>query len=330
MNSIPHKQPFWTTAAVSPNPTQIQAFAEWMPTLGQVQPFSFHGIPELFPAEGQTGALESFFLNAAHQFGFWTLRDGHYERPMIATVDGVARKGSDFLFYCFQRALNADPDIFLPHRLAGMSTPRLDQLFHDDSGQNPLPMWTEHAELIHAYAEWFVERDLAPADLLALANASERPLQTFLETVGQVPGYAEDPLRKKLMLLAVILENRPERFLQVSDPESGVPIIDYHLQRSALRTGLVDVQDPALRDKLIARENVSEQEEEAVRTATYAAIADLVQQSGLSVAAVDYFFFTNRTRCPEMTEPKCPECPVQAICKQRKDLFQPVFRTTAY
>lgn len=330
MKSVQPEQPSESKGLVTPNADQIKAFAEWMPTLGQVQPFSFHGIPELFPAVGQSGTLESFFLNAAHQFGFWTSQDGRYDQPMIATVDGVARKGSDYLFYCFQRALNADPEVFLPHRLAEMSVSELDRLFHDDTGRNPLPMWDEHAELIRAYASWFVERNQTPADLLALANASERPLQTFLELVGQVPGYAEDPLRKKLMLLAVILENRPEKFLHVSDPESAVPIIDYHLQRSALRTGLVDVQDAALRDKLIAREEVSADAEEAVRTATYAAIADLVEQSGLSVAAVDYFFFTNRTRCPEMTEPKCAECPVQTICKQRKELFQPVFRTTAY
>ncbi len=324
------EQPSESKAPVTPNPDQIKAFAAWLPTLGQVQPFSFHGIPELFPAVGQPGTLESFFLNAAHQFGFWTSKEGRYDQPMIATVDGVARKGSDYLFYCFQRALNADPEIFFPHRLVDMSIPELDRLFHDDTGRNPLPMWDEHAELIRAYARWFVEHNQTPADLLALANAAERPLQTFLELVGQVPGYAEDPLRKKLMLLAVILENRPERFLRVSDPESGVPIIDYHLQRSALRTGLVEVQDPILREKLVDRRNVSEREEEAVRTATYTAIADLVQRSGLSVAAIDYFFFTNRTRCPEMAEPKCEECPVQTICKQRKDLFQPVHRTTAY
>jgi hypothetical protein len=43
-----------------------------------------------------------------------------------------------------------------------------------------------------------------------------------------------------------------------------------------------------------------------------------------------YFFFTNRTRCPEMTDPQCPVCPVQDVCARRTSLFQPVFRTEAY
>jgi hypothetical protein len=53
-------------------------------------------------------------------------------------------------------------------------------------------------------------------------------------------------------------------------------------------------------------------------------------RSGLSAAAVDWFFFQNRTRCPESIEPDCPACPVQAVCARETRLFQPVFRTTAY
>ena len=132
------------------------------------------------------------------------------------------------------------------------------------------------------------------------------------------------------MLLAIVLENRPEKFLPVRDPESAVPIIDYHLQRSALRTGLVRVEEGGLRRKLVDRELLREEEEAVVREATYEAIRRLMERSALSAAAVDWFFFQNRTRCPEMTEPDCPACPVQAICARETKLFQPVWRTTAY
>ena len=137
-------------------------------------------------------------------------------------------------------------------------------------------------------------------------------------------------MQKKAMLLAIALENRPEKFLPVRDPESAVPIIDYHLQRSALRTGLVRVGDEELQQKLLRRELLREEEEGAVREATYEAIGKLMDRSGLSAAAVDWFFFQNRTRCPEMTEPDCPACPVEAICARETKLFQPVWRTTAY
>jgi len=311
---------------------QVRRFAELLPALGTVQPFDFclDGNTDIFPAAGAPGALESFFLNAAHQFGFWHLVEGRYDQPMIAPVGGKNRKGSDYLFYCFQRALDRNPDCFAPEQLDALSDDELDALFRDDAGRNPLPMWPEHLRIIREYARWFIDEGTSPRAVVEESNAASKPLAAFLKRAGQVPGYCEDPLQKKLMLLAVILENRPEHFLRVTDPESGVPIIDYHLQRSALRTGLVVIDDAVLRRKNVHREEVMPTEEARIRQATYEAIELLVAQSGLSVAAVDYFFFTNRTRCPEMSDPQCAICPVQPICVQRTELFQPVFRTEAY
>ncbi len=311
---------------------QVRRFAELLPSLGTVEPFDFclDGRTDIFPAAGAPGALASFFLNAAHQFGFWSLRDGRYDRPMIARAGGVDRKGSDYLFYCFQRALDRDAEVFAPERLHEMSDAELDALFHDDAGRNPLPMWPEHLRITREYAAWFVAEQIGPDDVVQEANAQDKPLSAFLDRAGRIPGYREDPLKKKLMLLAAILENRPEHFLRVTDPESGVPIIDYHLQRSALRTGLVVIDDAAERERNVRREVVPADVEARMRKTTYEAIERLVALSGLSVAAVDYFFFTNRTRCPEMTEPQCSVCPVQSICKRETELFQPVFRTEAY
>ncbi len=311
---------------------QVRRFAEFLPSLGTVLPFDFHagGQTELFPDSFASGVLESFFLNAAHQFGFWHLAQGAYAGPMIACVGGQDRKGSDYLFYCFERARRHDPACFTPEHLNAMSDQALDALFHDDEGHNPLPMWSEHLRIIRAYARWFLERGTSPRAIVDEANAEPKPLVHFLDSAGRIPGYREDPLQKKLMLLAVILENRPEHFLRVTDPDSAVPIIDYHLQRSALRTGLVVIDDPDVRAQIVRRQEVSQAEERAIRQATRDAVKELVHASGLSVAAIDYFFFTNRTRCPEMTEPQCAECPVQHICTRETSLFQPVFRTEAY
>ena len=62
----------------------------------------------------------------------------------------------------------------------------------------------------------------------------------------------------------------------------------------------------------------------------YEAIQQLVELSGKSMGAVDWFFFNARRRCPEMTEPECARCPVDPVCAHRKELFQPVLRTTFY
>jgi hypothetical protein len=314
------------------DPQQLAKFAEFLPGLGSVRPFDFHstGAGVLFPELNQPGALESFFFNAAHQFGFWYLEDDRYARPMIAPAGGVMRKGSDYLSYCVQRALNADPEFYTPARLAKLSDDACAAIFHDDHGVNPLPMWREHLEIMRGYARWFLDHHTSPQEVLDGSNTNRKPLNALLAQLHVIPGYAEDPLQKKSMLLATILENRPEKFLRVTDPQSATPIVDYHIQRSALRTGLVRIDDAGLRRKLESRARVDEHEEQAIRQATYEAVGQLIKQSGLSAAAIDYFFFTNRTKCPEMTEPECDKCPVQEICARHKSLFQPVFRTTAY
>jgi hypothetical protein len=318
--------------SVSLDEVQIAAFAAYLKQTAGIQPFDFCARSEgfIYPERDRPGALETFFFACAHQFGFWILAEDRWDKPMVARIDGRDLKGSDFLFRACTRACQADPSAFSPATLAARTNGQLSDLFRDDAGINPLPMWPEHLALIRGYADWFAARRETPADALRRVQAAPKPLFALLEILAEIPGYAEDPLQKKAMLLAIVLENRPERFLRVTDPESAVPIIDYHLQRSALRTGLVRVDDPSLRRKLVAREVLSRTEEELIRAATYDAVGRLMARTGLSAAAVDWFFFQNRTRCPETTEPDCPACPVQAICARETQLFQPVFRTTAY
>lgn len=311
---------------------QIDAFAAHLGNSGGAQAFDFCSPGEgfIYPERGGAGALNYFFFACAHQFGFWTLANDRWAGPMIARIDGRDLKGSDFLWRACTRALQRDPQVFAPAALAAAGNRALGDIFRGDDGFNPLPLWSEHLALIRSYAQWFADRRTTPTEVVRSVQAEPKPLFALLALLAEIPGYAEDPLRKKAMLLAIALENRPEHFLNVTDPESAVPIIDYHLQRSALRTGLVRVEDAALRAKLAARELLGENDERRVRAATYEAIARLIAKSGLSSAAVDWFFFQNRTRCPEMTAPDCAACPVQAICARETELFQPVFRTTAY
>ena len=148
--------------------------------------------------------------------------------------------------------------------------------------------------------------------------------------LDHIAGYKEDPLRKKSMLLALILEQRPEHFLGPALGEDEPPVIDYHLMRSCLRTRLVDVIDAELRGRLIRREELAAEDEWAVRRAAYQAIQRVQRLSGRSMGAVDWFFFNARRRCPEMTEPDCAHCAIDPVCAHRTELFQPVRRTTFY
>jgi sugar/nucleoside kinase (ribokinase family) len=310
------------------NAPQVRQVAAAIATLPEVTPFSFIG-PVLPPA-GHPRALEFFFAGTLQQFGFWTVRDGRYERPLIAGIGGSDLKGSDYLWASFLRRIEQDPTFCAPERQASLSRAELEAVFRADSGEMPMPALDIHLEEARRYGRDMLALGLTPQQVLDEAMASAQPLRTFLARLDQIGGYKEDPLRKKSSLLALILNQRPERFLPLRRDEHVEPVIDYHGLRTCLRVGLIDVVDEVLHEKLRDRRLISAEEEWAVRYAAYRSRQTTVTLSGKSEGAVDWFFFSARKRCPEMTEPVCELCQIDPVCAHRKALFQPVWRTTYY
>ena len=83
------------------------------------------------------------------------------------------------------------------------------------------------AAAAHAAPDGIVDRLTRPGDgagdgdAVKAANASARPLATFLRILDSVGGYREDPHRKKSSLLAAILSQRPEAFLRFGEGEEA-------------------------------------------------------------------------------------------------------------
>ncbi len=290
--------------------------------------FDFTG-PD-FPEPGDPAALDFFFAGTVQQFGFWHERAGRYEEPMIASLGGRALKGSDYLWAAYRRWARHAPEELSPAGQATLDDAGFDHRLRDDGGHNPLPAGPLHPACARGYGRDMLGLGMTPASVVAEANAAERPRARFLARLDAVGGYKEDPWRKKSSLLAAILSQRPEGFLRLGETEDVPPIVDYHCQRSCLRLGVVSATDETLAAKLAKREVVSADEEEAVRAACYEAVGEIRRLSGRSMGAVDWFFFQNRTRCPEMTVPDCQACPADPACAHRTHLFQPVFRTAAY
>ena len=313
---------------VQPNEGQVQKVATMIATIPEVTPFPFVG-HELPPA-GHPQALDYFFAATLQQFGFWTAKGARYDRPLLATIGGAEKKGSDYLWEAFRRRLESDPAFCSPGRQAHMSREELLTVFRADNSHEPMPALDLHLEQARQYGRDMLALLLTPKKLVRQALSSDQPLQTFLAALDHIGGYKEDPLRKKSSLLALILNQRPERFLPLRRDEQVAPVIDYHLMRSCLRVGLIDVLDEALKGKLVARQIVGPAEEWAVRHAAFQAIERVVTLSGKSTGAVDWFFFGARKRCPEMSEPECHLCQLDPICAHRKELFQPVMRTAYY
>ncbi len=309
------------------NTANVTSIAQLIAGIGDITPFSFTG-PDL-PAAGHPAALDYFFASTLQQFGFWTAAKGRYDRPLIAKIDGEERKGAFYLFRAYLRWLENDPKMLSPECQAELSEADMLAVLRADDGTDPMPALELHLALAHQYGRDMLALGLTSQTLMAQVSASASPLRTLFRLLDHVGGYKEDPLRKKAGLLAIILQQRPEEFLAIGE-EDVPPVVDYHVMRSCLRMGLVDVTDDKLATKLAGREMLSAAEEWAVRAAAHAAVEQVVDKSGKSMGAVDWFFFQARARCPEMSEPGCEMCAVDSACAHRKELFQPVRRTTHY
>ncbi len=310
------------------NEQQVGKLAGQIAALDQISPYSAVG--PMLPPVNHIQALDYFFAATLHQFSFWTTKNNHYGQPLIAKINGFTYKGSDYLWQAFWRQLEQDPSFCSPERQATLTRQEMLDLFRADNGDNPMPALDLHLQQANSYGRDMLALNLTPQSIINRALATAEPLQTFLQQLDHIGGYKEDPLRKKSALLALLLNCRPERFLPMRDDETISPIIDYHIMRASLRIGLVDVLDEPLRKKLAGRDVVSPAEEWAIRYPTYQAKAKIVEQSGRGLPAVNGLLFNARRYCPEMSEPQCDHCPVDAVCAHRSELFQPVIRTTFY
>jgi len=316
-------------ARVQVNDGQVQKVSELISTLSEASPFQFVS-PEV-PPIGHPQALDYFFAFTLHQFSFWTVENNRYHQPLIAEIGGVELKGSDYLWSAFRGRLEIDADFCSPVRQANLSRDEMLDVFRADNGDDPMPALDLHLEQSHSYGRDMLALQLTPQAVLDKALASAQPLQIFMDLLDQIGGYKEDPLRKKSSLLALILNQRPENFLPLRYDEQVEPVIDYHVQRSCLRFGLIDIIDDELKNKVSDRKILLPAEEWAARYAAYRATEQVAARSGKSTGAVDWFFFSNaRKRCLEMFEPECQSCPMDPVCAHRKELFQPVIRTSFY
>jgi sugar/nucleoside kinase (ribokinase family) len=311
-------------------PERIDRVAQTLSQVARAAILDFTYAPHL--PEGHPQALAMLCISTMHQFGFWNSDPAKgWLTPMYAEIDGIRYKGSDFIWAAFARAAREDPSLFDLDRMA-TEAGLLPRICMADDGTCPLPELETFVELHMAHGQHMLRCwPGGYTELVEECNSHSAPVQRLLEHLSVLPGYAEDPLAKKANLLAIVLGNRPEHFLELRDREHIRPIVDYHLMRGCLRTGCVDLVDPDLQRRSEARQWVDGVEERAIRDAAKIAIDRLVDRSGTSVAAVDGFFFTlGRRLCLEMEQPRCDECPLEPACGKHIERFQPVYRTSFY
>ncbi len=319
---------------------QVKKAAQSVATLpGNIKPLNFYSFftpqgeivaADMYPPLHHPRAVDFFFFICLHNYGFWHGDHQGYVGPLVGTLDGKERKGSDLLWRIAMRQFNRDPDWFLVERLADVGADQMkNELFVDDNGIIPFPDLQDRIKITREYGYSLALRGMTPTLIIKNANDEKNTLATFLLLMRSVSGYDRDLFEKRQLLLAMVLHNRPEGFLRVTDPDRWRPIVDYHLMRVCLRSGVVMLDDQELGTN-VDRAWVDEEAEAEIRRQCYSALSRIQSESGRSHALNDFAFWKARKSCPEMKNPDCGKCHFHGFCAKRTEFFQPVLRTTHY
>jgi len=227
----------------------------------------------------------------------------HDTRGLRGTIRGRLVRGSEYLLHLLLEMARQDPSALEPARLAELTL--LDFLsWFGELGKAVYPRRpAERVELLRDAARRLLA--LYGGRVEALLEACGGRLSGPGGLVKRLRAFRafSDPLAKKTMVFAILASL--EGLWEPLDQEAIRVGVDYHLQRVALRAGMVRVLDERLRGKLARRLFVSAEEHHAIRAACLKAYERVGELSGLSQLEVDQVFWHLGRSCCTLRQPAC-------------------------
>ncbi len=272
--------------------------------------------------------INFFFATTVLNFKFWTIDKTGCYKPVYEVINGKKLKGSEILYAKAKKIFETSAEKFSLNFLL--------KITDDDCKflkENLLPQDLEDEDkesrtnLLKEYAKSF--KYCQPLDILNAVNQSIDRLKEFRTYLKTIAGYREDPLGKKIELLALILSCRPEKFLKIDINDYGWrPLTDYHWIRFALRTGMIIV-DKKIAEILKTRKLINKKNHDQIRFLAYEANRSIKNYCGKNIVELDqYIWHFMRQNCDE--EPRCHDCLFAKKCAKKVELYQPLYRTIFY
>ena len=225
----------------------------------------------------------------------------HQTQTLSGTVDGRNCRGWDYLTRSSAKATGANPSLVDPQAWAIFTQEHLSQLLGSAGISQPL----ERIELVKNLGEVMISNGWRWAD--EIHRASMELLQGLdqpgvLSRLRSFKAYA-DPIGKKSHFFLGLM--KAAGLWSYGDEEHLLPPVDYHEIRGHLRLGTV-LLEPALREAIERREQVSPESDIAIRQAVLNAIVEISLFDGVASPMTLHYFFWNifRTICTR-EKPQC-------------------------
>ena len=222
-------------------------------------------------------------------------------RTLQGTLEGQWFRGWDYMVHAARRALRSDPEAFTATRLLHVTGDELRSVFSDDglAEHSTFDRIEERVAQWHNASRLLIER--YSGDVMVLYETAGRRLRDegadhagILARLSEFMAYS-DPVEKKAFLF-IMFAHRCGAW-EIEDLDNLKVAIDYHIMRIALRSGMVQIQDPTLERRLKMRQLVTAEEDNLVRDAVRRACDLLVRHSQQSVFGVDNILWMMGRNC---------------------------------
>jgi hypothetical protein len=233
-------------------------------------------------------------------------------RGLDGTINGEELHGSDYFFAAAAKKFREDPEFFTPERMLQITTEGLNAVFSPDGKpENTLIRRSEErVEILRDCAKKLLDKyNGSVSGLLQLTEGYLRRLDKpgLFDLLIEFKGY-EDPHFKKGYVLLMICDKYD--LFEIKDRENLFVPVDYHLQRVALRSGIIRVVDKTLENKLENRDVVDEKDEFEIRDYVKRSYKIVERSSGIETFDLTQIFWNlGRSCCHYSYNPRCDECP---------------------
>lgn len=242
---------------------------------------------------------------------FYYMAVNYDTRGIGGHVDGRYYRGSEYLYHVMRKQMETSPQTFDADVMASL-TLRGFQDWFGDPGFCKIRRPNERVVLLRDAAEGLLRRyEGNVSNLLEESQGYIGGKTGLKKRLSRIKAF-DDPLAKKTMILILFLHY--EELFNPKDPENITAGIDYHLQRIALRSGIIEVIDDRLEPKLKLRRFISNEEHYEIRKACVEAYALIGQRLRWSMFDVDQLFWQIGRNCCHHTHP--PHCG-ERLCKSK-------------
>ena len=217
--------------------------------------------------------------------------------PFEGVVEGEFFHGTDLLYRLGRLAYSRG--FFKAEKLAQLRPDGADVLL----SINGKRVWDFHTRVL-------LLRDVGKKvqRIGGFANIPRDTLKKLKEAVKQMRAY-EDPVEKKVLLLAKFLDGR--RLADFKDIEEADVPVDNHVSRIAYRLGIVDLNY----DFLESGVETTWEEDIRLRELVKTAWRIVAKFAGLHPFALDDYLWNFGRRICTRENPKCDTCPFKDVCK---------------